>query len=238
MWPSFPTTYCPKLLQTAASVFWRSTLQKYFGTGLPFTRFCWNTVAFSSLSLLPLLTVYIFLAPGFATLLATNTTALSRFARQILTNGLPVVFLINYIGFFAASIFLREDGRSTYRYIFADAFLRAIVFVGLHVAIYVLSAFLFNSFGGDRGTAFKVVGPTLERAYLFANISGVYLYATLPGACITYLAALQVADCESQIAERRSIFALEKIVLVSANVILISVVTLVSAGMTLRFGKP
>jgi len=123
-------------------------------------------------------------------MLASNTTALGRFARQVMTNGLPVVFLVNYLGFVFAYVTLKRSRHSRIRYIVLDGLLRSVVFVGVHILVYVLSADLFDSFGGDRTTALSVVGPTLERSFMFENISGVYLYALTPGAFIASLAVL------------------------------------------------
>ncbi|WP_375255441.1 hypothetical protein, partial [Yoonia sp.] len=131
-------------------------------------------------SLVPFLMVFVALTPEFAKMLMTNTTALGRFLRQVVTNGLPVVFVVNYVGFVATAIYLETPNRPRRVQILLDGLLRALVFVGLHVVVYVLSAGFFGSFGGDRWTALRVVGPTLERSYLFENISGVYLYALLP----------------------------------------------------------
>ncbi|MGY9011996.1 MAG: hypothetical protein ACKVLN_07315 [Rhodobacterales bacterium] len=162
---------------------------RFFDTTLPFDHFCWNLLVLSTLSLLPFLMIYVGMTPGFAKMLATNGTALSRFMRQVLTNGLSVVFLINYAGFVATSVYRKHIKRTPIRYIFMDGLVGAILFVGLHTLIYVLSADLFGSFGGDRSTALQVVGPTLQRAWLFENISGVYLYGIVPGALFVYLAA-------------------------------------------------
>ncbi len=117
----------------------------------------------------------------------TNTAALGRFSRQVVTNGLPAVFVVNYVGFVATSRFCEKANVSARNHILLDGSVRGVVFVGLHVLVYVFSADLYGSFGGDRWTAFRVVGPTLERSYLFENISGVYLYALLPGTYIAYL---------------------------------------------------
>ena len=47
-----------------------------------------------------MLVLYIALSPGFTTALAGGGPALGRFLRQVLTNGLPVVVMVNYVGFF------------------------------------------------------------------------------------------------------------------------------------------
>ncbi|TVP73576.1 MAG: hypothetical protein EA339_02630 [Rhodobacteraceae bacterium] len=63
-------------------------------------------------------------------------------------------------------------------------------FVALHLAIYPASAMLFGSFGGDPVQALRVTGPTLAQSAGFANLSGVYLYATLVSALPLHMALL------------------------------------------------
>jgi len=168
-------------------------MTRFFNLDMPFWRFVGNTLIVSCLSLAPLLLFYIALTPGFMTMLLENGPALSRFLRQVITNGLPVVFVVNYISFFLYA--LMTDGRRAVRspalILLIDLPARIIVFVALHGLIYVLSADWFGSFGGDRLQALAVVGPTLVRSALFGNISGVYLYATLVSAMPLYTAVIE-----------------------------------------------
>ncbi len=170
-------------------------MNRYFATDMPSGRFLRNTLAFSLLSLLPLLLLYISLTSGFAAHLLQGGPALGRFLRQVITNGLPVVFLVNYLSFF-----LLARGRDhekaqakPFRLILIDLLARLATFILLHAVIYVASAGWFGSFGGDRMTALSVVGPTLARAAHFENLSGVYLYATLISALPLYTVAIAEA---------------------------------------------
>lgn len=70
---------------------------QHFSVRLPFTRFARNTALLSLLGLVPVLILYIALIPGFWSHLTTSDAALARFVRQILTNGLPVVFTVNAV---------------------------------------------------------------------------------------------------------------------------------------------
>ncbi|MBT8411724.1 MAG: hypothetical protein KJP02_08005 [Octadecabacter sp.] len=139
----------------------------------------------------PLLVIFVLSTPGFVDLLGQNATARSRFFRQVLTNGLPVVLVLNYFSFFMFAL-LTEKGmrRSAVLVLVADLPVRVAAFFVLHAIIYVLSAQWFGSFRGDRLQALQVVGPTLARAAGFDNISGVFLYATLVGALPLYVVAL------------------------------------------------
>ena len=151
---------------------------QHFSVRLPFTRFARNTALLSLLGLVPVLILYIALKPGFWSHLTTSDAALARFVRQILTNGLPVVFTVNAVSLIMFS-------RSRLRIVGPGAALaldfaaRTIVFTGLHAVIFFVSAQMFGSFGGDPLQALRVVGPTLVQAAAFGNLSGVYLYATL-----------------------------------------------------------
>lgn len=159
-------------------------VEHLFTLEMPATRFMRNTLIASLIGILPLLAIYLALTPGFVAHLATGGPPLTRFVRQILTNGLPVVFIVNYSGFFlfALQASYQETGKTVLLFPIVDLLLRLILFVALHAVIYVVSADWFESFGGNRLTALRVVAPTLARSALFENISGVYLYATLVSA--------------------------------------------------------
>ncbi|MVO17612.1 hypothetical protein [Parasedimentitalea huanghaiensis] len=168
-------------------------MERYFSSSSPGFEFARNTLIVSLLGMAPLLVLYVFLTPGFAAHLATGGPALSRFMRQIITNGLPVVFAVNYIGFFVFAIIVERPNRPHLRQLmFAiDLPLRITVFVFIHAIIYVLSADWFGSFGGSKSTALGVVAPTLARSALFENISGVYLYAVLLASLPIYAAIFE-----------------------------------------------
>ena len=168
-------------------------MRKHFAINMPALRFARNTLVFSLLGLIPVLLAYVILTPGFGTLLLGGGPPLSRFLRQVVTNGLPVVFLLNYVSFFLFAWIVATPDRS-YKLSFivlADLPVRVLSFVGLHALIYVLSADWFGSFGGSRASALRVVAPTLVRSFLFENISGVYLYATLVSALPLYVTAVE-----------------------------------------------
>ena len=165
-----------------------SAMEKYFDISMPFWLFARNTLVASCLGLFPLLFLYIALTPGFGSLLLNNGPAFSRFLRQVVTNGLPVVFAVNYVSFFlfAASVAKQRDEGAPVRVLLIDPPTRIVVFVLLHGVIYFVSADWFGSFGGDHWLALQVVGPTLVRSAFFENISGVYLYATAISALPVY----------------------------------------------------
>jgi len=166
-------------------------MHRYFSLTLPIAIFARNVALVSLAALVPLLVVYVALQPGFAAMLSGGGPALSRFLRQVATNGFPVVFVVNYIGFFFYARFEAQmpERRRGPVLICTDMAMRVSVFILLHAVIYVASADWFGSFGGSKVTALKVVAPTLARSALFDNISGVYLYATLLGAVPIYAAA-------------------------------------------------
>lgn len=168
-------------------------MERFFSLDQPFLRFVLNTLVASLLGLFPLLALYIALTPGFTNMLLDGGPALERFARQVATNGLPVVFAVNYISFFLYGWLNARPGNApcAAQVILIDLPLRLFAFAFLHAIIYVLSADWFGSFGGSRATALRVVAPTLARSALFENISGVYLYATLVSALPLYASAIE-----------------------------------------------
>lgn len=167
-------------------------MTRAFSLDMPFLRFARNTLIATLAALLPLLLIFVLKTPGFAGALSEGGPALWRFLRQVVTNGVPVVFVVNYCTFFlyasavASGAIIRRPGTV----LAVDIGARLGLFVGLHALIYVLSADWFGSFGGSRRTALSVVAPTLARSAFFENISGVYLYATMISAIPLYTAVI------------------------------------------------
>lgn len=163
-------------------------MRTYFSIDMPAWEFARNTLVVSCVGLFPVLLLYIALTPGFGALLMGSGPAFSRFLRQVVTNGLPVVFAVNYVSFFlfAVSAGKRRAGAVPARILLIDLPARVVIFVLLHGVIYFVSAGWFGSFGGDRWQALLVVGPTLVRSAVFENLSSVYLYATLASALPLY----------------------------------------------------
>ena len=179
-------------------------MQQYFTLDMPAARFALNTLVASLLGLLPPLILYIALTPGFAAQLVSGGPAAGRFLRQVLTNGLPVVFAVNYAGFllFAWAVDRLQGHRGWGLVLLVDLPMRVVIFITLHAVIYTLSADWFGSFGGSRLTALRVVAPTLAQSALFQNISGVYLYATLVSALPLYVVAIERLDRQGRLSHR------------------------------------
>lgn len=201
-------------------------MHRFFSLEMPALRFALNTLFASLSTLLPLLLVFVASRPGFGTMLLDGGPALWLFLRQVVTNGLPVVFIVNWMGLL---LFAREEarrgGRDAAWTIPTDMVMRLILLVLLHAAIYMLSAKWFGSFGGSAATALGVVAPTLARAAVFDNISGVYLYATLVSAVPLYIAAVRRSGLLSPVVHRfpdRSGAALLAVVAFAAFVALLT----------------
>lgn len=176
-------------------------MHRFFAPDMPALRFARNTLLASLATLLPLLVVFVASRPGFGAMLLDGGPALGLFLRQVVTNGLPVVFVVNWVGFVLhAREAARRGGRDAAWTIPTDMVTRLVLFALLHAAIYVLSARWFGSFGGSASTALGVVAPTLARAAFFDNVSGVYLYATLVSALPLYIAAVRRSRLLSSVA--------------------------------------
>ena len=155
-------------------------------------RFLRNVLLVSIAGLIPPLALFVVLSPGLSTALRQAGPALLRFLRQVLTNGLPVVFVINYVSLFLFALSINEmRGRDLIVFAATDVVARLALFFGLHTLVYVLSADWYDSFGGDRLTAISVVAPTLARSAYFENVSGVYFYATFVSAMPLYVTAIR-----------------------------------------------
>ena len=155
-------------------------------------RFLRNVLLVSIVGLIPPLALFVFLSPGFSTALSQGGPALLRFLRQVLTNGLPVVFAINYVSFFLYALSNQTERRGDpVAFVALDVLARVSLFFGLHALIYVLSSDWYGSFGGDRMTAISVVAPTLAQSAYFENVSGVYFYATVVSAMPLYVTAIR-----------------------------------------------
>lgn len=167
-------------------------IDRFFAIDTPFWQFLLNAFVFSSLCLFPLVVVYVGLTPGFGPMLMGGGLALRLFLRQVVTDGLLVVFIVNYLGFLVYAILAAPHGRKERQVLLLaiDPPIRAFSFILLTGLIYFKSADWFGSFNGDHWLALRVVGPTLARSALFANLDGVYLYAILCGALPVYVTAI------------------------------------------------
>ncbi len=196
--------------------------ERHFSVRLPFTRFARNMVLLSLIGLAPVLALYVALTPGFLSHLLTADAALARFLRQILTNGLPVVFAVNTVSVILFTQ-LRLRNVDAGAALVLDFLTRTAFFAALHAVIFFASALTFGSFGGDPLQALHVVGPTLAQAAAFGNLSGVYLYATLVSAL-----SLHIASAEAWLQGRGyspasgTILVLFSLAIIAAQVLLLS----------------
>ncbi|NYS26327.1 hypothetical protein HUK65_15165 [Rhodobacteraceae bacterium 2376] len=158
----------------------------------PAGRFLWHVLLLSLAGLLPVLALYVALIPGFAAHLLQGGPAAAQFLRQVVTNGVTTVVVMNA----AALIVLHRAATGAgpagapWRLILTDILLRLGLFIALHAVVFWGSALMFGAFGGDPLQALRVVAPTLAQAGTFGNLSGVYLYAGLLCALPLQLALL------------------------------------------------
>lgn len=167
-----------------------ATFDRSFSRDMPFTRFALNVLLFSCLGLMPFLILYISLRPGFWSSMIADPLARDLLLRQVLTNGLPVVYLINHVGFALYAGLAGRNGGAL-RAFAIDLPARIMLFFIGHAAIYAGSARMFGSFGGDTMQALGVLAPTIAGSASFGNISGVYLYATAISAYPLFVAAMR-----------------------------------------------
>ena len=162
---------------------------------LPPGRFLWRVLGLSLLALAPVLALYVASIPGFAAHLMQGGPAARQFLRQVVTNGVTIVVIMNA----AALVILHQaaTGDSAQpapgRLIALDSLVRLGLFIGVHAVVFWGSALMFGSFGGDPMQALRVVIPTLAHAGAFGNLSGVYLYAGLLSALPLHMAIMAQA---------------------------------------------
>jgi hypothetical protein len=209
-----------------------AALDRHFAIDMPFWRFALNTLIASCLSLAPLMLLYVALTPGFGSMLLDGGPQLRLFLRQVAANGLPIVFVVNFVGFFlyAALVGRTRSAQAAALALVIDPVARIVVFVALHAAIYVAAARWFGSFGGDGWRALQVVGPTLARSAAFGNVSGVYLYATLVSALPLYAAAVERLLGGSTRPGAQA-------VAIAAALLLFAAIALVLTGLTALLGR-
>jgi len=205
-------------------------IRRYFSLDLPAWVFLRNVLGVSAVVLILAVSVYVALTPGLAGMVLGGGEPLIRFFRQVMTNGLPVVFVVNFAGFFLFVMITQPGGSpiSPGVAIAIDLVVRAGLFVAVHALTYVLSADFFGSFGGERATALRVVGPTLVNALWFDNISGAYLYAVALSAVPVHAMAL----IQMPRLAKRGVFSLQVVTLCVVFVIVfMALVTMIAAAM-------
>ena len=210
-------------------------MERFFSVKMPFSTFLQNVLFVSLLALALTLLAYVLLSPGFLSLLVGDSTALARFMRQVATNGLTVVVVTNYVGFFifALSQDVWAKTRDPVLNAVADVVIRAVLFIGIHAVIYVASADWFGSFGGSRSTAIRVVAPTLERSAYFENISGAYLYAVFLSALPLYIYWMRRSILTKRVAEgsaRKALCYLTAMVFVAMGLISVTALSFLMAA--------
>lgn len=151
-------------------------------------RFALRVLALSVATLLPVLALYLAQVPGMAAHVLGGGTASARFLRQVLTNGVPVIFVLTWA---TALVLARARAGGVLATLVLDATLRLALFAGGHAAVFAGSALVFGAFGGDPAQALRVVAPTLGAAAGFGNLAGVYLYAALLAALPLHITLLR-----------------------------------------------
>lgn len=164
-----------------------SILKIYFYRGIGALQFLRNIFLFSAGSFAAFLIVYIFTTPGFAGQLAGDPTARGVVIWQLLTNGVPLVLISNYVAF---SLLMTRIDKNEFNMtdILIDVGIRIAIFITMTAAYYSVSALYFGSFAGDVGMALQAVMPTMSLAANFRNLTGVYFYATVLSSLPLFLA--------------------------------------------------
>lgn len=162
----------------------------YFSADLPALRFLRNVIGLTLIGLAGAVLQYVIYVDGFWTSLRTDSYARAAFLRQVATTGLPMVLAANLV---AATVYvwLRRGfgARATGLPVMVfDFFMRLGAFVAVMFVTYRLSAQWLGSFQGNVDTAMSAVGPTLQSALQFENLTSAYLLAVMLGAVPIFVA--------------------------------------------------
>lgn len=159
----------------------RQFLDNYFSRELPLYRFAGNVIVFSLASIFTVLCLYVLRTSGLLIQLTTDALARQQFVLQLLTNGLPVVVVVNYAG---ASFVQYSLGRQTPHQsqsigdlLLREAIIKVLLFIALTILIYLIFAIYRGAFVGSPALALRAVRPTLVNALFFQNLTSVYLYS-------------------------------------------------------------
>lgn len=173
-------------------------MNRLFPAGIGLFRLAIQTFVASFLALLVVLAVYVAKTPVFLETVMQDRALALAVMRQVTASGLPIVFVINLVGFsnFGAMAHRHDAERGAAATIGMDLATRGFLFFAMHALSYYLAAAYYGSFGGDPATALRVVGPTLAGAAIFSGLAGVYLYATAVSAVPFLMLALAKAARE------------------------------------------
>ena len=133
---------------------------------------------------------YVIYVDGFAVSLWADSYARTAFLRQVFTTGLPMVLVANLL---AATFYVwirqARAGRAMgLPVMVVDFFVRLGAFVAVMFATYYASARWLGSFQGNVDTALHAVGPTLQAALRFENLTSAYVLAVMLGAIPFFIA--------------------------------------------------
>ena len=173
-------------------------MNRLFPKEIGLVRLAAQTFVASLLALFAVLALFVVKTPVFLETVLQDRALALAVMRQVMASGLPIVFVINLVGFsnFGALAHRHDAERGAAATIGMDLLTRGFLFFALHALSYYLAAVSYGSFGGDPATALRVVAPTLAGAALFSNLAGVYLYATAISALPFLMLALAKAARE------------------------------------------
>lgn len=166
-----------------------SLLTEYFPPRGNPLRFWTYVFAASLASMASVLAVYCSKMPELIPQLWTR-----GFLHQFLFDGLLKVVLVNAFAYrychHLIQSFVAGSTIKNLAWLAADAFCKALLFVGLTTVIYMAYAYFSGAFGGDVLSAVKSVPITIREAVQFHNLTGVYIYALPLSAFPIYLAVI------------------------------------------------
>ena len=147
----------------------------------------WTYVgAVTLISLACMLFVYCTRMPGLIAQLLTP-----GFLRQFVGNGIVITLIVNAIAYrqyrYLIGSFVSGSALRNLFWLFADACLKAVLFIAVTALIYAVFALTTRAFGGHVGDALHAVPITIREALLFHNLTSVYVYSLVLSSFPIYL---------------------------------------------------
>lgn len=152
-------------------------MDKFFSRNVPTMKFVRNVALVSIVSISILLFIYIYTVKGLAAQLITEKFALYYFSRQIIFDGLPTVFIVNFISFNIYAGRTTEGREVSFASLVIDIVVKLITFLICTVFIYIFFTIFLHSDNNNITLALHSIGITLREAIFFHNLTSVYLYS-------------------------------------------------------------
>jgi hypothetical protein len=174
----------------------RSHIQQFLSEFLPppprTAIYARNVAIISLAALVAVGAVYFSRVGGFWLQFTVGADNAWNFIFQLVGDGFLKVFLVNYIALLPHRFYVAQLPRAglvtCFGLLALDVLFRLVLFFIVSAAIWYLFVQFGGSFGGDYGAALRSLPETFAYAARFADLTGVYLYASALSSLPLFLA--------------------------------------------------